>query len=83
LAEAERLKYQAGQAPEPAGRAEALDYLREKDREILLLAYWDDLSLADIAEVLGCSESAAGVRLFRARKAFARTLSQFSSIEVG
>ncbi|PVE15369.1 sigma-70 family RNA polymerase sigma factor [Arthrobacter sp. Bz4] len=54
--------------------AEALLGLRDREREILLLAYWDDLSLADIAQVLACSPSAAKVRLHRARKAFAAQL---------
>lgn len=49
---------------------DALAGLREKDREVLHLAYWDDLSIADIARVLQCSESAAKVRLHRARAAF-------------
>ncbi|MHA7245634.1 RNA polymerase sigma factor [Arthrobacter tecti] len=54
--------------------ADALLRLREKDREILLLAYWDDLSIAEIAEVLGCSSPAAKVRLHRARTAFAQMM---------
>jgi RNA polymerase sigma factor (sigma-70 family) len=49
---------------------DALAALREKDRDILQLAYWDELSTADIAGVLQCSESAAKVRLHRARAAF-------------
>jgi RNA polymerase sigma factor (sigma-70 family) len=49
---------------------DALAGLREKDRDILQLAYWDELSTAEIAGVLQCSESAAKVRLHRARAAF-------------
>jgi RNA polymerase sigma-70 factor (ECF subfamily) len=49
---------------------DALARLREKDREILQLAYWDELGTAEIAGVLQCSESAAKVRLHRARAAF-------------
>jgi RNA polymerase sigma-70 factor (ECF subfamily) len=49
---------------------DALAALREKDRDILQLAYWDELSIAEIAGVLHCSESAAKVRLHRARAAF-------------
>jgi len=48
----------------------ALLALREKDRDVLLLAYWDDLSIAEIAGILQCSQSAAKVRLYRAREAF-------------
>jgi RNA polymerase sigma-70 factor (ECF subfamily) len=46
----------------------ALDALRERDREVLRLAAWEQLSTADAARVLGCSESAYKVRLHRARR---------------
>jgi RNA polymerase sigma-70 factor (ECF subfamily) len=39
-------------------------------REILVLRYFQDLSIEEIAEVLGCSEQAAKVRLHRARLHF-------------
>lgn len=48
----------------------ALGTLRERDRDILQLAYWDELTIAEIATVLRCSQSAAKVRLHRAREAF-------------
>lgn len=51
---------------------DAMAQLRDKDRDILQLAYWDELSTAEIAGVLQCSESAAKVRLHRARAAFRR-----------
>ena len=47
-----------------------LETLRAKDREVLMLAYWDGLSTTDIAAVLECSVESAKSRLFRARKAF-------------
>ncbi|MCX2748027.1 sigma-70 family RNA polymerase sigma factor [Arthrobacter sp. MI7-26] len=53
---------------------EVLDSLREKDRDILQLAYWDQLTVAEIAAVLQCGESAAKVRLHRAREAFRKLL---------
>jgi RNA polymerase sigma factor (sigma-70 family) len=53
---------------------DAMAALREKDRDILQLAYWDGLSMAEIAGVLQCSESAAKVRLHRARSAFRKRL---------
>lgn len=53
---------------------EVLDSLREKDRDILQLAYWDQLTVAEIASVLQCGESAAKVRLHRAREAFRKLL---------
>ena len=49
---------------------DALAALRENDRDILQLAYWDELGIAEIAGVLHCSEAAAKVRLHRARAAF-------------
>jgi RNA polymerase sigma-70 factor (ECF subfamily) len=39
-------------------------------REILVLRYFQELSIEEIAEVLGCSEQAAKVRLHRARLHF-------------
>ena len=42
--------------------------LSEPDREILRLVTWEELDLAAVAQVLGCSRTAAGVRLFRARR---------------
>jgi len=53
---------------------DAMARLREKDRDILQLAYWDELSTAEIAGVLQCSESSAKVRLHRARAAFRKQL---------
>lgn len=50
---------------------EVLDQLRENEREVLILAYWDGLRGADLAKVLGCSEASAATRLSRARQAFA------------
>ncbi|MBP1136826.1 RNA polymerase sigma-70 factor (ECF subfamily) [Arthrobacter sp. PvP023] len=51
--------------------ADVLAKLNDKQREVLMLAYWDGLTTAELAESLGCSLSAAGVRLHRARKSFA------------
>ncbi len=39
-------------------------------REALVLRYFQDLTVEEIAEVLGCSVAAAKVRLHRARKVF-------------
>lgn len=73
----ERLKDQArSQAPgsneiRQAAVADVLLRLKERDREVLMLSYWDDLTTAELAQTLGCSPSAAAVRLHRARRAFA------------
>lgn len=53
---------------------DALAALRDSERDILQLAYWDELTLAEIAGVLQCSESAAKVRLHRARAAFRKQM---------
>jgi RNA polymerase sigma-70 factor, ECF subfamily len=50
---------------------QALSSLRESDREVLLLNAWEDLDGAALATVLGCSRTAAGVRLHRARRRLA------------
>lgn len=57
---------------ERAAVADVLVLLRERDREVLMLSYWDDLSTTELAQALGCSPSAAAVRLHRARRAFAK-----------
>ncbi len=48
----------------------ALDSLNAADREVLVLIAWDGLSPAKLAVALGCSATAARVRLHRARKRF-------------
>jgi len=47
----------------------AMMELREADREILFMAYWEDLSGAEIATILGCKVPTVWVRLNRARSA--------------
>lgn len=48
----------------------AMSQLQPQDRAILVLFYWDELSLEEIGESLGCSANAAKTRLFRARERF-------------
>jgi RNA polymerase sigma-70 factor (ECF subfamily) len=48
----------------------ALAALPEQDREILLLAAWEDLDRGAIAGALGCSKANVSVRLHRARQRF-------------
>ena len=52
----------------------ALAQLREHDREILMLAAWEQLSANEIASVLGCTANAAALRLSRARKRLRKQL---------
>lgn len=54
-----------------AARREVLDAiarLNRKSREAVILAAWYDLSQKEMAHVMGCSVTAAGVRLHRGRK---------------
>lgn len=51
---------------------EVLDKLRERDREVLMLAYWDGLHGEDLGRVLGCTAASATSRLTKARQAFAQ-----------
>lgn len=44
--------------------------LQPQDRALLTLFYWEELSLNEIAESIGCSVNAAKTRLFRARERF-------------
>lgn len=57
-----------------ASVAETLGKLRTRDREILMLHFWDGLSAAEIAASLGCTENSVGVRLHRAKRAFAAAM---------
>jgi len=52
------------------GVHKAMAQLRDEDRAILSLFYWEELSLVEIGEALGCGANAAKTRLFRARTRF-------------
>jgi RNA polymerase sigma-70 factor (ECF subfamily) len=54
----------------------ALSTLSERDREVLLLAAWEGLAPGEIAQVVGCSRTAAAVRLHRARRRLRGAMSQ-------
>lgn len=53
--------------------------LAAPDRAVLTLYYWEELSLPEIGESLGCTANAAKTRLFRARERF-RSLFEEESI---
>ncbi|WP_425862222.1 RNA polymerase sigma factor [Arthrobacter sp. TWP1-1] len=77
LRDSEAVKCQGGDDDGARGTiAAALGRLREKDREILQLMYWEELTLAEVAQVLSCKEATARVRLHRARKSFEKALPQ-------
>lgn len=50
----------------------ALARLRPDDQELLRLAWWDGLSHAQIAEVVGCSPQTASQRIHRAARRVAK-----------
>ena len=50
----------------------ALGDLRDRDREVLLLAAWEELSNAEIAQVIGVSTQAAAQRIHRAKQRLGR-----------
>ncbi len=56
----------------------ALQKLKPKDRELLLLLAWHDLSIAEIAKVLGMSKGNVSVRLNRARNRLNEILQELS-----
>lgn len=63
--------------------AAVMRMLRPADREILQLAYWDALSAAEIAEVLGCGVAAVWKRLSRAREAVRTLLDADADADAG
>lgn len=48
----------------------ALAKLTPQDRALITLFYWEELSLNEIAESIGCNVNAAKTRLYRARERF-------------
>ncbi|GAA3168753.1 RNA polymerase sigma factor [Nonomuraea roseoviolacea] len=54
--------------------ARAFKELPDSDRELLSLVAWEGLDAGQIAKVLDCSRNAVRIRLYRARKRFAKAL---------
>jgi RNA polymerase sigma-70 factor (ECF subfamily) len=52
----------------------ALDVLTDAQREVLHLVYYEEMSLAEAANVLGIPEGTVKSRMFHARKALAKEL---------
>ena len=59
---------------EAAAIHEALDELAPKHREVLVLFFLEDLSLAEIAGVVGCSEGTVKSRMHYAKRAMKEIL---------
>ena len=62
---------------------DALDGLASADREVLRLWAWEELEPREIAVVLGVSPNAATLRLSRAKKKLAQTLTRQDGSEIG
>jgi RNA polymerase sigma-70 factor (ECF subfamily) len=56
-----------------------LDRLGHRYREVLVLRVYEELSYAEIARVTGDTESSVRSRIFKARKALAEKVKQFST----
>ncbi|HWL48986.1 MAG TPA: sigma-70 region 4 domain-containing protein [Acidimicrobiia bacterium] len=52
----------------------AVGKLKPTDREIVMLDVWEDLSRAEIAEMLGITRAAVDQRIHRAYQKLSRTL---------
>jgi RNA polymerase sigma-70 factor, ECF subfamily len=78
---AERLRFELPaavlepfEAPPRGTLSDAFRALPDRDREILTLAAWERLDSAGAAAVVGCSPTAARIRLHRARRRLAAEL---------
>ncbi|HUT31644.1 MAG TPA: RNA polymerase sigma factor, partial [Sedimentisphaerales bacterium] len=56
----------------------AIEMLPERQRATLVLAYYQQLSYPEVAEVLGCSVGAVKTQMYRALKTLARKLPDIS-----
>ena len=68
IAEQPRLRPSAPGDLDPLSErvCDAFAALRQKDKEVLQLLLWDELSLGEAAQVLGCSVNAVEIRFRRA-----------------
>lgn len=57
----------------------ALARLPEREREAVELAAWEDLTLPQIARVMGCSDAALRLRLNSAHHRFAQALAELDA----
>jgi RNA polymerase sigma-70 factor (ECF subfamily) len=53
---------------------ESLAQLQDLDRMLLVLRYWKELPIADIADIMGKTESAVRKQLERARQRLRQTM---------
>lgn len=76
---ADHADHVADQLDQNARVHRALAQLSPRDAEILRLATWEQLPTDELAYVLGCTPTAAKVRLHRARRRFAHALQPTST----
>lgn len=84
--EPQPLSVEETEAVETSATTAALSRLSAVDREVLCLQAWEGLTASELAVALGCSNTAARVRLMRARRRFAQRFRQLggrSSAQVG
>jgi RNA polymerase sigma-70 factor (ECF subfamily) len=55
---------------------DVIDRLAPKEREVLLLTYWDGLTAVEVSRLLNTSATAVRMRLHRARKELGRILQE-------
>jgi len=65
---------QASKAEQAEKVRQAIELLPERQRATLVLAYYQQLSYTDVAEVLGCSVGTVKTQMFRALKTLANKL---------
>jgi RNA polymerase sigma-70 factor, ECF subfamily len=61
----------------------ALASLQPEDRDLLIMRAWDELAVADMAELLGCTPNAVSVRLYKARRRLADGLARTDGTRPG
>jgi RNA polymerase sigma-70 factor (sigma-E family) len=64
------------QAPEPDEFLEAIRKLPAQQRAALVLFYYEDRPVSEVADILGCSDSTVKVHLHRGRKRLAELIGQ-------
>jgi RNA polymerase sigma-70 factor (ECF subfamily) len=60
---------------------DGIDGLDPKEREVLLLTYWDGLTAVELSQLLNISAAAVRMRLHRARKELGRILQKQTASE--
>jgi RNA polymerase sigma-70 factor (ECF subfamily) len=71
-----RLERIQGTPAEGSAVLDGIDHLAPKEREVLLLTYWDGLTAVEVSHLLNTSAAAVRMRLHRARKELGQILQQ-------